>query len=324
MPRYSGLVRAVDDIARVQHGVVARRQMLEAGIPNATVSSWATDGRGLTRILPGIYLVGRQTPDQRQRETAALLHCRGQGMLTGVTALAHLGAPYLPAVAEESSVHVLVEAQRDYQSVGFVLVERTHRFPVSGGPEPPIVPVARAVFDACRRHHRDLRRVRATVLGCLQAGLMTPQELHDEIAEGQRRWTKNLRQALGEFRLGLMSAPEAELREVALAAGLAAFEWNPNLYDDHGQWIGCPDAYDPTCGLAVEVDSREHHSDAAGWSRTLRRNRRYEAAGILVVAISPQQIREDPDAVIRHISRTRESLLGRTPPAVNVQPHAAA
>ena len=249
-----------------------------------------------------------------------MAYARFAGQLTGVAALAHYGVRYLPAELTAAPVQLLLPDGHGRTSVGFVLVERTHRLTEPSTCQPhPLAPLARALFDACRRHHSDLRAVRGSVLECLQRRLIKPSELAAEIDRGQRRWTAALRSALRDFRTGAASAPEAELHDVAAANGLEGFLWNPDLFEPGGRFIGRPDGYDPETGVALEIDSLEHHSEGTGWERTLRRNERYEALGILVVCIAPSWLRADPDGVIEHIRKTQQAMTGRPAPDVLIR-----
>ena len=66
--------------------------------------------------------------------------------------------------------------------------------------------------------------------------------------------------------------------------------FNPRLYLD-GKFLASPDAWWPSAGVAVEVDSKEYHFFFDGWQDTLRRHDRITAAGI-----SPGGVTAEPAA----------------------------
>lgn len=98
--------------------------------------------------------------------------------------------------------------------------------------------------------------------------------------------------------------------------GLPAPAWNVDLFDGAGRFIARPDAWCDEVGLAWEIDSAEYHFGRDGYARTLGRNTRYAAAGIVLVQTLPKRLRTEPDAVAAE-------LVGRVPgrgAAVAAQP----
>jgi hypothetical protein len=319
MPRRSVHLQRIAEIADGQGGIVTAAQMRMAGIPSATIFSVSQPGRLLRRVLPGIYVCGQAPMSRAQREATALLHGAPEAQLTGIAALAHYGVSDLPVPLAAAPVQILMPDTRGVSSAGHVLVERTIRLPSPRLVDSqPLAPPPRALFDACRRHHTNRNDVRAVVFECLRDRLVTPEELGVEIENGQRRWTSPLRQSLAEFVAGVISPPEADVRDGLHAAGLQGFEWNPTLFTDSGDRIGQPDGYDVDCGLALEIDSRRHHSEHNDWIRTLERNARFATMGIVVISIVPASFRRQPGRVVRQITEARRSLAGRPAPRVVV------
>ncbi len=64
----------VAGIARRQHGIVSRAQLLEAGLSTAGIKRWLASGR-LHRIHRGVYAVGHTLISQEGRWLAAVLAC---------------------------------------------------------------------------------------------------------------------------------------------------------------------------------------------------------------------------------------------------------
>src|SRR5690349_16686107 len=65
-------VRALAEIAKRQHGMVARSQVEGLGVAGNTVDRWLRTGR-LHRIRPGVYAVGHTAITRRGRWMAAVL-----------------------------------------------------------------------------------------------------------------------------------------------------------------------------------------------------------------------------------------------------------
>ena len=289
----------IDDITFAQEGLVTYAQLRDAGVSSATISHRTRTGGPWQRVLPGIYLVTRGAPTPPQRRRAVLLYAGDPALLTGVVGLGMHGLRYLPADPATAPVHVLIPHQRRRTSAGFALVERTRRFP--DGPDSrlgPVAPLARCLFDASRRYNH-VRNTRAMVLEALQRGLVDLADIAAEVGDGQRRWTAILRGVVDDASSGVASAPEAEFRDLVVRSGLVEPLWNANLYTPNGTFVARPDGYHPDLGLAVQVDSRDHHSRGDKWDDTLRRMSRMAAAGVAVWSLVVSDLRSAPREVLR-------------------------
>jgi len=194
------------------------------------------------------------------------------------------------------------------RSTGFVRILPTTRLPPSVCYEGPIqfTFAVRAVGDAVR----DLgepREVRALVAAAVQTRHCTVEQLREELAAGPVRGSALFRAALAEVVQGARSGPEAELVELLRRAKLPTPVLNPGLYLGN-RLLARPDAWWPEEGVAVEVDSRQWHLSPESWEPTMRRHARMTALGILVVHVTPRQIRSEPQEVIATI---RTALAGR-------------
>src|SRR4051794_3810133 len=79
--------RGVWELARRQHGVIARRQLLEAGLHPQAIKHRLANGR-LHPVRRGIYVVGRPELTQYGRWMAAVLACGPGSILShGSTAM---------------------------------------------------------------------------------------------------------------------------------------------------------------------------------------------------------------------------------------------
>ena len=298
MPRRSDSWRFVRETADSQLGLITARQLAEIGVHSATVHRRLVGGMW-TRVLPGVHLVDGGHPSRRQREFAALLYAGAPSALTGTTALRRYGvrALHLQDAADDEPdrpepVHLLVPHDRRRLSTGYVRVERTRRFPddVVRRSGVVLVPVARAVGDAARRLRRDTD-VSALVSEVVQRGMVDAEQLEAELADGSRRGSALFRRALEPVSRGARSAPESDLMRLIDGAAIPHVFYNAVLLDASGRFVAVCDAWLDDVGLAIEVDSVEHHATGDGFERTVRRNARYAEAGVLVVTLLPRDIR---------------------------------
>lgn len=316
-------VNAIDDVARAQGGIVTYRQLVALGMSSASISRWTRTGGIWQRVLPGTYLIHRGTPTVAERLHAGVKYAGPEAVITGGLALHLRRLRYLPLAVEELPVHVLLPMNRHVKSSGFAIIERTQRLPISeviGGF--PVAPLPRSIFDAARRHN-DRAAVRAFLLEAVQRRMLDIPDLVAEIDDGQRRWTATLRDVLGDAVSGVRSVQEANLRDIVIASDLPEPLWNPTLETLDGDFIAEPEGYFEDIGLALEVDSREHHyTREDNFSKTWSRHSVYNRHRIVAERILPVTIREDPRSVIAAIKATRMANAHRVPPNVRVIPTA--
>ena len=187
----------------------------------------------------------------------------------------------------------------------------------------PLAPVARAVGDAARRM-RSPRDVNALVAEVVRRQLCDVDELVDELREGQRRGSGLLRDALAGVQVGARSGPEVDLVAIMQRGRIPNVYYNARLLGPSGRFLAVADAWIDDVGVAVEVDSREHHASEDGFDRTVRRNGRYAAAGVLVVTVLPSDQANHAAEVLTTIQAARYAAAQRPRPAVTVVSYAAA
>jgi hypothetical protein len=142
--------------------------------------------------------------------------------------------------------------------------------------------------------------------------------LDDEIRRAKRSRTGLARRVLDEIVAGVRSEPEADLRELLGTSKIISMVlWNPGLTTMEGEQLPTPDGYIPDAGIALEVDSREHHSGDADWARTLRRHNLLSELGILVLHYTPREIRSERPRVLRSIEQSYVVRM-KNPPVVAV------
>lgn len=80
---------------------------------------------------------------------------------------------------------------------------------------------------------------------------------------------------------------------------MAGFVANAAVRAEEGTLLGVYDLVWAELRAVIEVDSREWHLSRDGWQNTLRRHALLEEHGWSVLHITPAQIREQPDEIVR-------------------------
>jgi hypothetical protein len=284
-------------LADLQRGIVRRDQIVGTALTDGSLR-WLLRSRQWQVVLPSVYANFTGLLTDEQREVAAQLYCGSPSQVTGPGALRAHGMRYTP---DDERVHLLVPHARHVSSLGFVVVRRTHRLderPAQRGAV-TLASVARAVADTARTCD-DLRSVRAMVAESVQRQLTTVAQLREELDSGARKGSALMREALEEVADGVRSAPEAQLRQIVeTTSALPAVLWNPALATVSGQSLPTPDGWIDDVGIALEVDSREHHSMPDDWSKTLHRHNLLTSHGALVLHFTPTAIYATPETVRR-------------------------
>jgi hypothetical protein len=291
-----------------QSAVVTRAQALRGGLSHHAVSYRLRAGGPWQPLLPSVYLTVTGKPTQRQREVAAVLYGGTYAVITGLAAVRH---HHMPGPGTDA-VDLLVPARRQCRSVSYVVVHRTTRMPklVTGPPQVSYALPARAVADAAR-WLTELREVRALVAGAVQSRHCTLDELAEELREGPRQNSMLFREVLTEVANGVLSAPEAELRDLIIKAGLPLPLFNPWLYLADGTFIGRPDAWWPQAGVAIEADSKRWHFWEADWEHTMDRHTDLGQYSIVTLHFTPHKIRSEPQTVMQKMTNAYNSGIQR-------------
>ncbi|WP_329788993.1 hypothetical protein V1227_32025 [Lentzea sp. DG1S-22] len=288
-------------------GVISAGAVKSLGVSNP----WRRCAAGgpWQRMYPGVVLLHNGPPTPEQHLTAALLRAGPGAVVTGAEACRRHG---LPARGQE--IHLLVPGS--VRGSGRLILERVCPVPPAadvGGF--PVVSCARAVVDACRRL-RSADEATALVAAAIQKGRCSPSDLAAE-ARVNRYGTALVRAVLEE--LGRAeSVAERDARRLSRRIRLPTAHWNVTLAGADGVIIGRPDAWYDDVGLAWEIDSRAFHYGPRDYERTLARNSRYAAAGILVVQTLPTRLRDNPEAVAAELRKAHRAAAARPRPPVRI------
>lgn len=278
-------------IASRQHGLVAYRQLLAAGVGRGAIEHRVRSGR-LIRVQRGVYAVGHVHESDLVRRMAAVLTCGRGAALSHVSALAH----WELRGSSAQKIHVTVP-RRDgsrpraglavHRSIVLSRSEKTIHRGV------PVTSVARSLLDgaAILAPHALARAVeRSEILRLFDLAAVRQTLDRHPTHPGAAR----LRSAIEHFRGDEITRSDLEAMMLELCDAHAL----PRPLVNHiveGEEV---DFFFRDHGLIVEADGRETHLTRAAFERDRARDARLTVAGDRVVRFTYRQIVSDPDTVV--------------------------
>lgn len=256
-------------LAAQQRGLVTRKQLLAAGIPERSVSRRLAAGR-LHRLHRGVYLVGHPVPPPLALELAALLACGPTAVLSHRTAAVLWR--FLPSWAGPVEV---------------IAPDRRCR------PRPGLKPHAAKLQrpEITTRHALRITTPARTLADL--ASVLDPTALERATNEADVLGLVEGRSA----RAGVTRS-EAERRLLALlrSAGLPPTATNTRIA---GQEV---DVLYAEARLVVERDGYAFHRTRAAFERDRRRDADLAAAGFRVVRVTWRALTTEPEALIARLA----------------------
>jgi very-short-patch-repair endonuclease len=292
-------------MARTQHGVVSREQLLALGLTRHGIQDPIARGR-LHPTGRGIYAVGRPELTQKGRWMAAVLASGGHG----VAALSHSSAAALFAIGPEqrsaievvrlSSTPIRVPGVKVFRRAGL----RDGALVLHDGI--PVTSPVQTLIDLAARHEpvtverlvNEADRLRVVRTDALR------RALDDHPGE---RGVARLRAILDRrtFRYTRSELERAFLPLVA-AAGLPLPRTSVYL---NGHEV---DFHFPSLDLVVETDGLTYHRTPAQQGKDSERDQDHSAAGTRPLRFANAQIRDEADRAVRTL-RAAASHLSRAP-----------
>ncbi|MBI4943051.1 MAG: hypothetical protein HY830_20085 [Actinobacteria bacterium] len=310
-------MRIPDELASLlheQHGLVTTMQLELLGVTRSA-RRHACARSGWRLVLPGVVATFRGPLSPRQRLVAAQLWAGDDAVISSRTAAACHG---VKAADGEHVVRILVPAHRFVRTQGFVVVRRTRRPDPRPWSRPPLMlsSPARAVVDAAREA-RTLDDARALVLEAVQRKIVPVEALRHELEDGPRQGSAFARRAVQDAEAGAWSVPEAKLAaSLARSTVLPPVMLNPDLVTPDGTTLPRPDGWVDDVGLAIQVHSKQHHSDLDDWEATVLSDGVYAEHGIPVVGLTPRFFAADPAAAVLRIEKAYLARAGLPRPDV--------
>ena len=290
-------------VARLQHGVVAREQLLQTGVTTAQIALRLRDGR-LRTIHRGVYLVG-PVPTDLAYSQAALLACGSDAVLSHRSAAAIWGLlPYpskaYPWVTVPSSQHVVRPR---------IVVRRRslHRRDIRTRERLRLVSPPRAVLD-CAEVLDDPYELEAMVAEAAFRGLASDAEVREQVRRSARRpGVPHVRKILdiegGPQRT--RSGGERWFLALLRNRGFSRFEFNARV---HGYEVDC---LWRQLGFAVELDGWDGHSSRIAFERDRVKWAHLQANGIDVMPIATRSAQRDEAGTLMRLRQTLARLQNR-------------
>jgi very-short-patch-repair endonuclease len=282
-----------------QHGVIARRQLLELGLSPKVVERRLATGR-LHALWRGIYAVGRPRVTIRGWWMGGVLACGDRAVLS------HMSAALLWGIIGTSTgsegerdrpvvIHTSVPEDRITRLSGI----RAHRRRYLGERDRavhdgiPVTTPARTLIDlGSQLRHGALE---AAVNAADRLELIDPEAVREAVEHHSGMdGVKALRQVLDATTFSLTDS-ELERRFLRLVrrAGLPKPKTQQRV---QGFRV---DFYWPDLRLVVETDGLRYHRTAAQQSRDRIRDQAHAAAGLVALRFTHAQVSFDPEHVVR-------------------------
>jgi uncharacterized protein DUF559/putative AbiEi antitoxin of type IV toxin-antitoxin system len=289
--------RRAGDLATLQHGVVARRQLLELGFSVRMVEHRVAKG-WLRLLYRGVYALGHEKLSMRSRWMAAVLACGSGAMLSHGSAAALWGL-----VRPRGRIEIVAPSYR--QSRGLLVREsRIHPEDRAEIDAIPVCSVARVLLDLAGIWDGErVGRVweEADRLGVLELRAM---EQACERAQG-RKGSGRIRQLIVAAREPVRTRSHLEDRFAVFCRewGLPAPVFNCLVLDRE------VDALWPRERLIVEMDGFAFHGHRAAFERDRARDAAFQVAGYRVLHLTQPRLEKEPTEIAGEIRDLLE--LGR-------------
>lgn len=280
----------IGELADRQHGVVARRQLVELGLGRGAVEHRVRLKR-LCLVHHGVYAVGRRRLTRSGAWMAAVLACGPSAVLS------HRSAAVLWGVRWGDSVRTEVTAPGRVGARDGIRAHRA-RLPADETTEVdgiPVTTVARTILDlaAVDDRHRVERAMEQAE--ALRLADTTPLAALAARYPG-RRGTAVLKAIIGkDSRAAGITRSHLEDRFLRFLAERGLPPPDPNAWLHLGEdWIE-GDCVWPEQRLVVELDSWQYHATKAAFRRDRARDRRLQLAGWVPIRVTAWDVEEEPD-----------------------------
>ncbi|MEK9501875.1 type IV toxin-antitoxin system AbiEi family antitoxin domain-containing protein [Gemmatimonadota bacterium DH-20] len=284
----------MSDIARRQHGLVTRPQLIDAGASAKMIRLRVKRGR-LRPMHQGVFLFGSVAPPLA-RAMAACLACGPDAMVSHRSAAELWGLVGAPA--EDRPVVVTVTGGNRRRAGVEVRRSRT----LAPGERTvldriPITTVDRTLLDlAVDVRRRTLERA---VAEALARGLTSDRRLVNFLRRHPRSPGSGKLRAVLDAGAPPRTRSEAEERFLSLVrrAGMPRPEVNVRV----GPWE--VDFYWPRARVVVEVDGYASHHSGRAFERDRRRDGDLIARGLQVMRVTWRQMDDEPEGVSFRLGR---------------------
>jgi very-short-patch-repair endonuclease len=285
----------IADLARRQHGVVTRRQLLAGGGAAAPLDRWLRSGR-LHRLHAGVFALGHRAIRRGTREMAAVLACGAAAVVSHRSAAALWGLlDHLP-IGSPVTVTLVgggPHRRRGIDARRVRTLDPHDRRTLHGI---PVTSPARTILDlAAELNAAGLERV---IAEGLRKKLFTEHDLDDQLARNPgRAGTAALRTVLD--RAGGPKFTRSHAERVLLTAlrnfGLREPELNARVCGYEVDFLWRREQ------VVVEVDGYRYHADRWAFESDRERTNTLQLQGYTVLRVTWQDLTARLPTVIARI-----------------------
>ena len=290
--------RRAGDLATLQHGVVARRQLLDLGFSPRMVEHRVARG-WLHLLYRGVYALGHEKLSMRSRWMAAVLATGDGALLSHGSAAALWGL-----VRPRGPIEIVARSRR--RSPGLMVREsRIHPEDRDEIDAIPVCSVARVLLDLASIWNAE--RVERAWEEADRLGLLELQAMEQACARAQGR------KGTGRLRRLIVAAREPVRTRSPLEDRFAIFcrEWGLPAPALNCSVLGREvDALWLRERLIVEVDGFAFHGHRTAFERDRVRDAAFQVAGYRVLHLTQLRLEKEPVEIAGEI----RSLLGPSRP----------
>lgn len=287
---------AIRELAERQHGVVARRQLIDAGLGTGLIQSRVRGGR-LVPLHQGVFALGHRRIGQRGEWMAAVLAC-GPGAV-----LSHGSAAHLWGI-RGSRGRIEVSRTSGNRRPHGVHVHQTRSLPssdVTALAGIPVTSIERTSLDMAGR--LGFRQMERMLVEADRSGRLSWSALQQALERpGGRKGVARLRRVAAQVdpcAVETRSPLEVDFLGLCREAGLPPPQVNV-LVEGH-----LVDFFWPRQRLVVETDSYTYHGDRPAFERDHESTIHLIETGYTVRRVTRQMLDRSPTRVTRLV---RESL----------------
>lgn len=283
----------IAELASEQHGVVARRQLLDMGLGRDAIGGRLENGR-LHRLHRGVYAVGHRVVSQEGRWIAAVLASGPDAVLSHWSAAAYWALrPNSRTGVEVTVAHQTRSSELIHRHVSVLPDdERTVRDAI------PVTSVPRTIFDLAATESPDV--VEAMLREAEYQRLDDRLSLPDLVRRypgrrGVRRVSAALRR-LESLPSGRIRSPlEERFMSFLRRHGLPRPRLNDWIVLDGNRFQ--VDCHWPACRQIVELDGWQGHGTRSSFQSDRSRDRALRVAGYSVIHLTWSQLEDEPGAI---------------------------
>lgn len=289
MDKFTHPDRQLAELAKRQHGLVTRHQLLALGVARGAIDFRLRAGR-LHSVHRGVYAVGHASLSQRGVWFAAVL-AYGEG-----TVLSHLGAAALWGLVDPVP-RVDVTAPRGRPGRKGIRLHRATVYPEERAMrhEIPVTSVARTLLDIAELSSE--RRLRRAYEEADRLGLLRREAVERACERGVgRRGLAVLQKLMVEERTG---ATRSALEDLFVSLCRREQLPTPTV---NARLLGFEvDALWQEQRLVAELDGFAFHHHRAAFERDRARDAALQAAGYRVVRFTHRRLERESDAVAQEL-----------------------